>query len=51
MQDNVIYNKFTLCKIRQNFFYTSLEHNDFQWMKAGDGAQYLPGGEVERVTT
>ena len=25
--------------------------NDFQWMNAGDGAQYLPGGEVERITT
>ena len=25
--------------------------NDFQWMNTGDGAQYLPGGEVERVTT
>ena len=25
--------------------------NDFHWMNAGDGAQYLPGGEVERVTT
>ena len=26
-------------------------NNDFQWMNAGNGAQYLPGGEVERVTT
>ena len=25
--------------------------NDFQWMNAGDGAQYSPGSEVERVTT
>ena len=25
--------------------------NDFQWMIAGDSAPYLPGGELERITT
>ena len=35
---------------RQEFM-SSMLRNDFQWMNAGDGAQYLPGGEAERVTT
>ena len=26
-------------------------NDDFKWMNAGNGAQYLPGGKVERVTT